>query len=179
MEESYFPPSSLDVNPYSDEFKQEWYTRCLKAMKEPVLSRLKDREREVYRFLWLRTFDQPIAIRLARCRNECIVEVKELDGKSGFEVGTLSRSTSDTVSFRKWKRFVSLLETADFWELPLDKLGLVVDGAMWILEGYRSKRYQVVNRHCPQVDGPDTAFRRACLHLVRLAGVEVPPSRIY
>ena len=44
-----------------DAFRQEWYSKHLNAMGEP---RLPDVPNEAYRFLWLRTFEDPIMVRL-------------------------------------------------------------------------------------------------------------------
>src|SRR5437899_2594377 len=48
-----------------DRSKVEWYSEHLQAMREPPLTRVAG-EAEVYRFLWLRSFHRPIAIRAQR-----------------------------------------------------------------------------------------------------------------
>jgi hypothetical protein len=59
----YFPKSSLDSR--GRELKSQWYSSQLRALQEPsLLSLSKSPSAESYRFLWLRTFNHPIAIRL-------------------------------------------------------------------------------------------------------------------
>jgi len=61
----YFPPFSLDDEPKGDEFLSQGYSVALKALDEPSLwERSKSQKEESYRFLWLRTFHYPVAIRI-------------------------------------------------------------------------------------------------------------------
>ena len=63
-----------------DDFKEEWYSQHLIAMGEPLLP---DGANEVYRFLWLRTFHNPIMIRLTYDPKGCDLIAKRLDGAGG------------------------------------------------------------------------------------------------
>ena len=62
--DNYFPEGSLSEKKYWDSFKQEWYGKHLKALKEPALF-LQDQE-DTYRFLWLRTNHEPMAFSLLK-----------------------------------------------------------------------------------------------------------------
>lgn len=179
MEESYFPPNTLAVDPYCDEFKQSWYSKFLKAMSEPTFAQLGLESREVYRFLWLRTFHRPIAVRIGRCGDDCTLLAKELDGAGGYEPGTISKEISRPITLKEWDKFLSLLRNTDYWELSNKDDALAIDGAFWILEGKRNGKYHVVNRHSPRTDGPDSAFREVCLYLLALTGIEIDPSEVY
>jgi len=58
----YFPVGTFGpLN--SDLFVREWYSKHLVAMEEPSLSCGVLEDTETYRFLWLRTFHNPVAVR--------------------------------------------------------------------------------------------------------------------
>jgi hypothetical protein len=57
----YFPAVALSDSAWSAQFLNDWYSRQLKAMNELPLAALEN-EDESYRFLWLRSFHEPIAI---------------------------------------------------------------------------------------------------------------------
>lgn len=179
MEECYFPSNALSTIPYWDKFLREWCSKFLKAMSEPNLTDLELKGREVYRFLWLRTFHRPIAVRVERQDDKCTLLAKELNGAGGYEPGMISKQVSKSIPPKDWKMFLLLLRNIRFWELLNKGELLPVDGAFWILEGARSSKYHVVNRYSPQADGTDSAFREVCLYLLNLAGTEVDPSEVY
>ena len=168
----------LHAVPSADEFKRNWYTKFLKAMNEPTVTQLGAENREVYRFLWLRTFHRPIAIRLERHDDDRTLVVKELDGEGGYEPGRISKDVSRTVSIKEWDKFISLFEDARCWEMPPDT-GLAADGALWLLEGYCNGKYHATSRHCPRANGSDAAFCGVCLYLLACSEIEVYPSEIY
>jgi hypothetical protein len=60
-----FHPGSLDDSPRGDQFLYEWYSKQPKALDEPSLWTLsKTQKEQSYRFLWLRTFHHPAAVRI-------------------------------------------------------------------------------------------------------------------
>jgi hypothetical protein len=179
MEDRYFSACILDQDPFSDAFKRNLYTTFLEAMDEPPLAGLGVESVEVYRFLWLRTFHHPIAVRLQRREADGTLTAKELDGTGANEPGTLSGKVVEPVTLDRWSSFLALLEEAGYWEMAPSELGLAVDGALWLLEGYRDGTYRVVDRYSPRVAGPDATFRRACRLLLGLAGMEVSAAEVY
>src|SRR5580704_15030869 len=61
----YFPEIPFAGPSGLNDFKVRWYAKHLRAMREPSISAAsKDESLVAYRFLWLRTFHHPIAIRL-------------------------------------------------------------------------------------------------------------------
>ena len=52
-------------NPHDslDTFVNQWYSKMLFSLKEPVLSNYQG-QKEIYRFTWLRTFHHPISVKL-------------------------------------------------------------------------------------------------------------------
>ena len=92
--QEYFPPGILDKNPQFDELKVNWYSKHLKALREPSLWELsrQDPKAEVYRFLWLRSFNHPIAVRLVvRTNGSGWMNSRMTTGQGGFKPARISR----------------------------------------------------------------------------------------
>jgi hypothetical protein len=128
---------------------------------------------EVYRFLWVRSKDDPIAVRFERRGTVYSVAAKELAGAA------LVRDDSRQVTVAEWREFMRLLDAADFWSLPVEAARTGPEGARWVLEGARAQGYHVVDLWSPEAEGQRKAYRAACLYLVKLGGFEVEPARVY
>jgi hypothetical protein len=161
--------------------REGWYGKHLRAMKEPVLC--PDSMRERYRFLWLRTFHRPIAVRVEQRPDDIRLVAKELDGAGGYGPGTIVRDTSFSLPRAQWEEFRHLLSEAQFWQLPAHwppEEGVVgVDGSQWILEGVAGEHYHVVDRWTPEHDPRDVAFRRAVLFLLSASTIKPRDTEIY
>ncbi|HXQ97339.1 MAG TPA: hypothetical protein VN774_02765, partial [Candidatus Limnocylindrales bacterium] len=63
--QKYFPDRVFHEDSTLNKALDSWYSGQLKALKEPSLWELSQKSKQqVYRFLWLRTFDHPVAIRV-------------------------------------------------------------------------------------------------------------------
>lgn len=144
--------------------------QALIAMGEPSLAD-SAAANESYRFLWLRTFHQPIAVRLARKTHGATIITKILDGQGGFAFGALVQNAERQLADAEVAETYRLINAARFWSLPTrnDRGGL--DGAEWILEGQRDGRHHVVVRWSPRRESDDGAFRALCEHLLLAAKV--------
>ena len=89
----YFPRLALDsLRPDNDGFRSGWYGKALAAMAEPRLFVAPgELPTETLRFLWLRTFHHPVAVRVERRPDGCAVTTTVLDGQGGYEPGATSR----------------------------------------------------------------------------------------
>jgi hypothetical protein len=148
-----------------DSFRNEWYSKHLKAMDESSLNSIAESD-ETYRFLWLRTFHHPIAIRVWRKGEERNMVFKELDGAGGYEPGKLIANRSRRLTTDEWDKFIKLLQRASYWRLPAESKNGGKDGAQWILEGKKDEQYHVVDRWSPE----GGSYREACLYLLKLPG---------
>ncbi len=168
----YFRPGEFEAAPEDDQFVASWYSKHLRALREPALAALAgDGQAHAYRFLWLRTFDAPIALRVdVSPDGSGTLTVKAASGKGGYEPGTLVTNRRRVMPRAEVRRFLSGLATARYWELPTRErpeieedgsITVTADGAQWILEGVRSGRYHVVDRHSPE----HGAYREAALWL--------------
>ena len=166
----FFPPRVLEA-------ERAWYSKHLKAMGEPSLSCGVGSGTEVYRFVWLRTFGRPIAVRVSRSDRAATLVAVELTGAGGYEPGSISKRIAKKVAATEWDKLAAALGGVDFWRMPTKPSppddGL--DGAQWIIEGRRNSTYHVVDRWSPR-GGP---YRDAGLVFLKLAGVSVPDQDLY
>jgi hypothetical protein len=149
----------------ADDFRNDWFGEYLGWMGEKSLLDVSGGETtEIYRFLWLRSFDRPVFVRVERRGNQIKLFTKELSGPQ-----KASRDYSRNLDRTEWCELLKLLRQADYWNLPTSEPINGVDGAEWILEGVRENHYHVVDRWSPRTG----EFREACLYLLRLSGVEI------
>jgi hypothetical protein len=173
----YFPRSSLDSR--GSELKSQWYSSQLRALQEPsLLSLSKSPSAESYRFLWLRTFNHPIAIRLdPKPDGTSILTTKVASGSGGFHPGVLSENSSQVLSKERTQAFLTRVNELNFWEAPNpvnDQRG--TDGSQWIIEGVKAGQYHVVDRWSPK-DG--VARQLGFLLAFDLAKINLPKGEIY
>jgi hypothetical protein len=172
----YFPAVALSDSAWSAQFLNDWYSRQLKAMNELPLAALEN-EDESYRFLWLRSFHEPIAIHVWRKGVGHFITVKRLNGRGGYAPGTFNLYWARSLSENDWDAFMMHLEHSEYWSMSTKDDRMLTDGAQWIMEGYREGRYHVVDRQSPDAG----AYRDACLHLLRQSGLleEIPAAEVY
>ena len=161
----HFPKAVFD----NSDFFADFYGMYLKSMDEKSLLNFSNNNREVYRFLWLRSFHHPIFVRIEKTDNSIQIFSKELDGRAnGDDSRKVLRSEKKILDEQQWCIFLRLLEKSEYWKMPNgDKIGR--DGAQWILEGVRENRYHIVDRWSP---GDKSGFGEACVYLLKLSGID-------
>jgi hypothetical protein len=177
----YFPKgifgNTSDKGAFKD-FVARWYSSDLRAMHEPSLFEIssKDTSLVAYRFLWLRTFDNPVAIRISiRPDGTASLTGKITNGAGGYNPGVVTWDKSFELSASQVSMFLELLKKAEFWTLPTEVSSFGVDGAQWIMEGVRNGTYHVVDRFSPQKDD----YTNLCFYLVNLSKIELKAKEIY
>lgn len=172
--QEYFPPGVLGETPQEHEFNSHWYSRQLKALHEPSLWELSQRDpkAEVYRFLWLRSFHHPISVRLVvRSSGSGWMNSHMTSGKGGYAPGRITRYNIFWLTKSKTQSFLAALESADFWNLPTllpaKENTVNLDGAQWILEGAKNGHYRIIDRWSPETPDPVRAIGMLALKLGR------------
>ena len=158
-----------------DTFRVDWYSSHLHAMREPLLFNKKP-DKEIYRFLWLRTFHNPVSIRIEKQNDKYTLTWKLCDGAGGYEPGQMTINETKTIDKETWDKFYSYLEAADFWNLntiEVDILG--TDGSQWILEGVNNERYHVVDRWTPS----GGSYYDCCDFLIGLTDLKIKKDNKY
>jgi hypothetical protein len=156
----YFP------NNLFSEFTNVWYSGQLFAMQEPVIFS-NSNITETYRFVWLRTFHNPIAIRIERQQDIYLLTWKLCDGAGGYEPGELSIAKQKQIDSATWNNFKQLLNQAGFWHMATEEVIvdiLRLDGSQWILEGKYEDKYHVVDRWTPE----SGTYYECCNYLIGL-----------
>jgi hypothetical protein len=165
----YFPP----------DFPAKWYEKHLVALQEPSLwAAAKTGKTHSYRFLWLRSFHHPIAVRVdINPDGTSILTTRMPDGTGGHAPGKLILNDTVRMSEEATKRFVSRVEQESFWSLPTaDKNPPGEDGAQWIIEGVRNGTYHIVDRWSPK----GWEVRNLGLFMVsELAKMELSAKEVY
>jgi hypothetical protein len=159
-----------------DAFRETWYSKHLRAMGE---SQLTEDSAESYRFLFLRTFHDPVAVRISCAERNCDLTAVRLDGSGGYEPGSVAERKSTKLSEQETSRIRALIGTARFWEKPPADTRIGLDGAQWILEGRRQKTYHLWDVWSPEKIGPHAAFRDLCLEILRVSKIKIEQSEIY
>jgi hypothetical protein len=161
----------------ASDFEARWYSSHLRGMHEPSLSEAsRDTSLVAYRFLWLRTFHNPIAIRISiRPDETATLTGKITSGAGGYEPGMMTWNESFELSRSQVETFLKLLDKTGFWSLPSEASNGGEDGAQWIMEGVRKGAYHVVDRWSPQKDD----YASMCLYLVNLSKIQLKAKEIY
>jgi hypothetical protein len=169
----YFPEGALGENPRSDRFVAEWYSKQLSAMGEPSLHCVS--RYPVYRFLWLRTFHHPIAVRVEKRQDGMHVFAVELDGAGGYEPGSESRRIERVLSAREEEVFNEAVASVRIFSAP-DKRELGgADGSQWIVEARDGARYQIHDVWTPERG----RIHQLGIVFIALTGWSIPKNEMY
>ena len=174
----YFPPGALDSSPRSDQLLSDWYSKQLRALDEPSLWSLsKTQNEEAYRFLWLRTFHHPVAIRIdVNADGTSQVISKMTSGAGGYDPGQLVLNSKSLLTKDQTDSFLGKIKEHQFWQLPTKRESGGLDGAQWILEGVKDGKYHIVDRWSP-TDGPVRAI--GLLMLNEFTNLKILKKEIY
>jgi hypothetical protein len=172
----YFPIGTLGSDyPGQDTFISEWYTKHLRAMGEPSLSDANGAPEFACRFLWLRSFHHPMAVRIQKNGTSTILHAVEFNGAGGYSPGKVAKEVNRELSQPELDAVMARLNKIGFWQMETKDGSRGLDGAEWILEGSQGGKYHVVSRWSPE----HGEFRDLCLYLVQLAGFDISAGRIY
>jgi len=160
----YFPPGTFPAA--VDQFTSDWYSKHLVVMNEPSLWASAVRGETVWRFVYLRTWGKPIAIRVT---SDGKLFATRLSGSGGYDPGKIDTHRERTLAKSDVARIETALTAASFdttdTEGPLGQ-----DGAQWVIERAHAGNYRLVERWSPDYTKKDPAFVAACDVFIDLAG---------
>ena len=144
---SYWPPRTFESDAEEDAFRRNWYSAQLCAMGEAPLSPSVAGQRRI-RFLWLRSFDPGVSVRVDHSEGETKLVAVELSGRGGLIPGEEARRITRDLSADKWSAIEQSLNASAFWNLPTSasESGIGFDGSQWIVEVAEPQRHHVVDR---------------------------------
>jgi hypothetical protein len=150
-------------------------------MREPILC--SERQGERYRFLWLRSFHPPIAIRVEHESGQTTMVAKRLRVEGDDSDGVVDKDTAFALTTEEWAILQDLLSRAQIWEAPTewprDPNVESLDGAQWVFEAATPTKYHLLDRWSAASDPRDVAFTRMCLFLLDISGLKPPDAQIY
>lgn len=166
----FFPVGSEDGPASLSEFRVEWYSKHVRAMREPSLWELsrKGSAATTYRFLLLPSFTHPIAVRVTKDGTGATLRAVVMSGKGGYLPGRPAIDHTLRLDAAQWAELEKQVEAANFWTLPTkerDDSGS--DGEQYIVEGLSGGRYHVVDRW-----EPDASYARLVNHIFSLSGLK-------
>ena len=175
--DSILPMGVLAPDVKLDSFVREWYGNTLKVMKEPRLGTFVDSTNvEAMRFLWLRSFDHPVALRAMRRGSAYTLIAVELSGAGGYPPGAVVRRDSLPLDSISWEELSRPLKSAGFWKSDTpEQKGL--DGAEWVIEAASAGHLYLVDRWSPDTTGAGASIRRFGLAMLR--HTSIPVGRVY
>ena len=174
----YFPDKAFSDDSRLDKFTRDWYSGQLKALEEPSLrARSKDTSLQSYRFVWLRTFHHPIAIRVdVRKDGTSIVTTKVASGAGGYRPGKLVEHKTAALTLEQTQDLVAKISLEGFWGLSAYLAeGGGCDGSEWIIEGSKDGKYHVVTRWSPT----NGLIYELGIAFIGLAHLSIPSKEMY
>lgn len=175
---SYFPPRTFyDDFATLDAGVIRWYSACLSMLQEPSLwAASKDSQRQVYRFLWLRTWDQPISIRIDKNGDGSgTLTLKIANSSVGCEANKLQTSRTKNLTKEEFASVVDQFKALGFWAAAPTEHSSGKDGADWVLEGATNGQFHAVKRWSPSKG----SVRELALLILKLSDFGVAEDRVY
>jgi hypothetical protein len=143
----YFPKGSIS------DFEQEWYGKCLAAMKEPVLSATgRGSNYFAFRVLYLPTWGRPVAVRYETKANGFLQRSVMLSGDGGYYPGNISAVSEITISNQEGAKLIDSLEKTGFWTMPENDGVSGLDGSQLIVEAIKDGKHRVRVRWTPGLE---------------------------
>jgi hypothetical protein len=168
--ERYFAVQPFDSSQQLDDFHIAWYSKHLAAMYEPSLWRTPPNT-EIYRVLWLRTFDAPMVFRLTiKPDRSSELVTKRTNGQGGYEPGRVVVDQATQIDKDETQILLATLMRLKFWGAQTkDPEPTGFDGAQWVIESVKNGKYHVVSRW----GGGE--FKGWALLLMRKSGEDLQP----
>ncbi|WP_295938634.1 hypothetical protein [uncultured Alistipes sp.] len=169
-------PTRYDINMFwaaqSSSFTSGLYTKLLDAMNEPSL--WQDATESQVRFLWLRSFDDPVSIRLEKKNGKATLYWKSINRNGAYEPGKMTKNRKRRITLQQCEDYIALLEKAGYFGMKTiyeEELGN--DGASWVLEANIDGKYHIVERWC------GAEIKNLCLRLLKLTKMKIREDDIY
>jgi hypothetical protein len=138
------------------------------AFKELPLEALPSCVHESYRLVWVPSFHSPVVVRVWHSGNKYFVVSKQLSGRGGYKVGDLKIEQTRPLSEDEWREFMNVVSRASYWELPSTvNEDIPNDGAVWIVEGIKNRKYHWVRRVTPL-----DQYAVLSKYMIKLSGLE-------
>ena len=153
----------------------DWIKEQLIDLKEPnlYLNNISG-DIEVYRFTWLRSFHNPIAVRIEKIKDKVMLYWSIGRGMGGYAPKGIKKERKRKISVTEWNYFIKLITASDYSNLPNEDYTLMNDGALWVMEHKKSNIFEAKANNNPGV-----AFTGPCNYLIKLANIKISEKETY
>ena len=159
--------ADLMIKTWSFIFRNKWYSKHYKALKEESLY-IKKTDKEIFRFVYLPSFDNPISVRVEKDNGKYLLTVKKTNGKGGYEKGWLVYKRKKKITEQQWNELMKMVNSINDWEVYFkEETDGGLDGSQWIFEYLSPKEYIVRD-----VWSPEDKFKTLGLYLFNIAGIK-------
>lgn len=147
----------------------------LQKVDEPCLYNQHNSEAsEIFRFTWLRTFHNPICLRLEKINESYMLYWKLMDGAGGYDYGKLKTSKSKKISNTEWNLFNDLFNAIKISELPNRSYYPMTDGASWTIEYWTPNLFKAHDTNIPSEN-----IIACCKYLLKLTSLKINEKDVY
>jgi hypothetical protein len=151
------PPSSkdcatlYDANLIAGRIRENDDPELFRAFQELPLYAMPDCVDEAYSLTWIPSFHAPVIVRVWRAGDHAFMVAKALDSKGWSRFGNVRESNARRLTKFEWRDLTDLLNRSSYWKLPETIAEIVPeDGAVWLVDGLRSKEYHWARRRAPK-----------------------------
>jgi hypothetical protein len=158
--QQYFAPGLWRQGPLAcaapmNDFQANWYSTHLRTAREPSLYLASQapatRAARTYRFTWLRSFHEPVIIRLDERSNGVLrLTAKRLNGKGGYGPGNIAARVERDLTPDETHRFERLLSSSRLFRTAAWDCQAGADGAEWVFEANDRGAYLFHKRWTPE-----------------------------
>ena len=157
-----------DENVVAKNIRENDDPELFRAFQELPLYALPDCVDEAYSLTWIPSFDTPVLVRVWRSGDQAFMVAKRLDTKGWSKFGKVTETNSRALTSFEWRDLTDLLNRKSYWEMaPKANETDPQDGAVWLIDGLRSRKFHGVRRRAP-----DQGYAEISKHLIRLSGLE-------
>jgi hypothetical protein len=152
--QNYFPDRTFKPSVDGTSFMEKGLAFNLGELgEESYYVRRTDPATHIYRFLWDRSFEPKIVVRLEVAPNGSakLVSRHHASNNVGRDIVT---ERLQNLPARDAAKLVKLFEERGFWTAPADDNIYGIDGSDWLFEGCREGRYHVVKIYTPENGNP-------------------------
>lgn len=149
---------NIGPNDSLSEFTNQWYSKHLNSLGEPILYTKRNKGNKIIRFTHLGTWSNPFSYRLENDDEKVKITYNRTRGLGGYKAGRRIKHKTKEIELEKWEQIIEKVDNIDFWNIKTHDPNMIFDGAEWILEILIDDRYHFITRNSPEVyDGKEYA----------------------
>ena len=149
------------------QFVNNWYSKHLYSMREPVLYKKTDESINIIRFTHLGTWSNPYSYRIEQNKSNISITFKKTNGSGGFDSGKIIEHGTKKIDIEQWNLVLSTMDSVDFWNMGTHDENMVLDGEEWIFEAIINGRFHFITRNSPASYG-GKEYAELCNLIVRI-----------